>query len=35
MKSILKVDGKLIKTMTINTKYIIEGVEVTPIDANQ
>lgn len=35
MNAILKVDRKLIKTMAINTKYVIEGVEVTAIDANQ
>lgn len=35
VKAILKVNAKLIRTMDINTKYIIDGVEVTAIDANQ
>ncbi|KAG4068114.1 hypothetical protein HA402_001539 [Bradysia odoriphaga] len=34
VKAILKVNGKLIRTMNINKTYFIDGVEVTPIDAN-
>ncbi|KAJ6646144.1 DNA cross-link repair 1A protein [Pseudolycoriella hygida] len=32
--AILKIDSKFIKTLDINTKYIVDGVEVTAIDAN-
>lgn len=35
VKAILKVNANLIKTLDINTKYIIDEIEVTAIDANQ
>ncbi|XP_037042726.1 DNA cross-link repair protein SNM1-like isoform X2 [Bradysia coprophila] len=34
VQAILKVNGRLIRTMNINQSYVIDGVEVTPIDAN-
>lgn len=35
VETLLNVNPKYIHTMDINTKYVIEGIEVTPIDANQ